>query len=70
MTVKETWQIEVQNSKEIDIMLDIRRNFSGDWSMKTDAKYEKVDANKVKFLQPLKPREKQQFTYEVTTNDR
>jgi len=65
-TVKETWQIEVQNSKDIDVVLDIRRNFSGDWSLKTDAKYEKMDANKVKFVRPLKPREKQQFTYEVT----
>ena len=28
-TIKETWQIETQNSKDIDIMLDIRRNFGG-----------------------------------------
>jgi len=66
-TVKETWEIEMQNSKDIDVVLDIRRNFSGDWSMTTDARYEKVDANKVKFLVPLKAREKQRFTYEVTT---
>ncbi len=67
-TVKETWQIEVQNSKEIDVVLDVRRNFNGDWSLKTDARHEKVDANKVKFLLPLKPHEKQQFAYEITTN--
>ena len=67
-TVKETWQVEVQNSKDIDVVLDVRRNFAGDWSLKTDAAYEKVDANKVKFVLPLKAREKQQFTYEVTTN--
>ena len=66
-TVKETWQVEVQNSKDIDVVLDIRRNFSGDWSLKTASTYEKVDANKVKFVLPLKPRGKQQFTYEVTT---
>ena len=47
-TIRETWQIETQNSKNIDIMLDIRRNLKGDWSLKTDAAYEKVDANKVK----------------------
>ena len=64
---KETWEIEVQNSKDIDITLDIRRNFSGDWSLVTEAGYEKVDANKVKFLRPLKPREKQMFSYELTT---
>jgi hypothetical protein len=67
-TIKETWQIEVQNSKDIDVMLDIRQNFSGDWSLKTEARFEKVDATKVKFLLPLKPREKQQFSYDETTN--
>ena len=67
-TVKETWQVEVQNSKDIDVVLDVRRNFAGDWAMKTDASYEKVDANKVKFVLPLKAREKRQFTYDVTTN--
>ena len=65
--IKETWQIEMQNSKDIDITLDIRRNFSGDWSLATDAKYEKVDASKVKFVIPLKPREQQKLVYEVTT---
>ncbi len=34
-TIRETWQIEVQNSKDIPVMADIRRNFSGDWSIKT-----------------------------------
>jgi hypothetical protein len=66
-TTKETWEIEVQNSKDIDIVLDVRRNFNGDWSLASEASYEKVDANKVKFLLPLKPRAKQTFTYEVTT---
>lgn len=67
-TIKETWQFELQNSKAIDIALDIRRNFSGDWSLKTAATYEKVDATKVKFLLPLKAKEKQTFSYEVTMN--
>jgi hypothetical protein len=66
-TTKETWEVEVQNSKDIDIVLDVRRNFAGDWSLTTDASYEKVDANKVKFLLPLKPRTKQTISYEVTT---
>jgi hypothetical protein len=66
-TVKETWDFEVQNSKDIEVVLDIRRNFGGDWSMVTAASYEKVDANKVKFVLPLKPREKQKFSYELTT---
>jgi hypothetical protein len=66
-TVKESWRVEAQNSKDIDITLDVRRNFSGDWSLTTDAKYEKVDASKVKFILPLKSREQQKLAYEVTT---
>jgi hypothetical protein len=67
-TVKETWQVEVQNSKDIDVTLDIRRNFGGDWTLVTDAKYEKVDAGKVKFVLPLAAREQRQFRYDVTSN--
>jgi hypothetical protein len=67
-TIKETWKVEVQNSKEIDVVLDIRRNFGGDWTLKSDVPHETVDGNKVKFVLPLKPRAKQQFTYEVTSN--
>src|SRR5207245_11235896 len=66
-TIKETWEIEVKNSKEIDVELDIRRNFNGDWSLNTDAKYEKLDATKIKFPLSLKPREKHRLTYELTT---
>lgn len=66
-TIKEKWQFELQNSKDIDVVLDIRRNFAGDWTLKTDAKYEDVDAHKVKFVLPMKTREKKMFTYELTT---
>ena len=65
-TTKETWQIELQNSRDVPVLVDIRRNFSGDWAVQTDRAYEKVDANKVKFMVPLKPREKVVFTYQLT----
>ena len=66
-TTKETWEFEVQNSKDIPVVLDIRRNFAGDWTLTTEAKYDKVDAQKVKFILPLAARGKQKFTYELTT---
>jgi hypothetical protein len=66
-TTKETWEIEVQNSKDIPVVVDIRRNFSGDWTLSTQAKYENVDKTKVKFVLPLAPRAKQKFTYELVT---
>jgi len=65
-TTKETWEVELQNSKDIGVVVDVRRNLRGDWSLTTQAAYEKVEATKVKFMLPLKPREKQKFSYEVT----
>ena len=66
-TIKETWQFELQNSKDIEVVLDIRRNFAGDWELKTETKFEKVDAGKVKFVLPLEAREKKTFSYVLTT---
>jgi hypothetical protein len=66
-TTRETWEIDVQNSKDIPAVLDIRRNFSGDWTLTTQAKYENVDKTKVKFVVPLAPRAKQKLTYELVT---
>ncbi len=66
-TTKETWEIEVQNSKDIPVVVDIRRNFPGDWTLTTTQKYENVDKAKVKFILPLAARGKQKFTYELVT---
>jgi hypothetical protein len=66
-TTKETWEIELQNSKSIDALIDIRRNFAGDWSVTTDQPYEALDAKKIKFLIPLKAGERKTFTYTLTT---
>ena len=66
-TVVEAWRIEAQDSKEIPVTLDIRRNFTGDWAVKTSAQFEKVDANKIKFMLELAPREKRTLNYEVVT---
>ena len=54
------------HADEVEV-LDMRRNFSGDWSVKTETGYEKIDAHKVKFVLALKPHEKQEFSYQVTT---
>jgi hypothetical protein len=66
-TVRETWQIETRNSKPIDVLIDIRRNFKGDWALESDAPYEKVDATKAKFVVPLKSGEKRILQYKLTT---
>jgi len=66
-TTKETWEIEVQNSKDIPVVVEIRRTFPGDWTLTTTQKYENVDKAKVKFILPLTARGKQKFSYEVVT---
>jgi hypothetical protein len=66
-TTKETWEIEVQNSKDIPVVLDIRRNFAGDWTLTTAAPHESVDATKVKFLLPLAAHAKQTVSYTLVT---
>ena len=65
--IKETWKLELQNSRDIAVTVDVRRNFIGDWTLTTPDTNEKVDANKVKFLVPLKAREKRELTYELLT---
>jgi hypothetical protein len=66
-TTAETWEIQMHNCRDIPVVADIRRNFTGQWTLQTDAPHEKVDATKVKFVRPLQPREKQSFTYTLTT---
>jgi hypothetical protein len=66
-TTKETWEVEVQNSKDIPVVVDIRRNFPGDWTLTTAQKYENVDKTKAKFVLPLASRAKQKFSYELVT---
>ena len=66
-TTTETWKVEVQNSKEIPIVVDLRRRFGGDWSLDTRASYTATDAQRVKFVLPLAPRQQHVIEYQLTT---
>jgi hypothetical protein len=65
-TEKQWWQVEVQNSKDIPVTVEVRRNFTGDWQLESRAKHEAVDAKKVKFVLPLRTREKTTVSYLLT----
>ena len=39
---KESWKLELQNSRDIAITVDVRRNFQGDWTLTTPEPYESV----------------------------
>ncbi len=66
-TVVSSWKIEIQNSREIPVTVDLRRRFGGDWTLKCEDAYESLDAGKIKFLLKLDPRQKKSVGYEVTT---
>lgn len=66
-TTREAWTIELQNSRDIDVAVDVRRNFKGDWKLETKTAHEQVDADTIKFALPLKPRERKTITYDLTT---
>jgi hypothetical protein len=66
-TTIETWKIEVQNSKDIPVTVDVRRRFEGDWSLTTPVTYEDLDAHRAKFLLALQSRQAQEFQYQLTT---
>jgi hypothetical protein len=63
-----TWKIEVTNTRELPIELEITRGFgTAYWTFQTDIPYEKHDATHARFKLTRKPRSKWTFGYTVTT---
>jgi len=63
-----TFKIEVKNTRDIDVKVEIQRNFPTQyWKLNTGQEFEKVDLDTIKFTLVLKPRSKQDFEYTLTT---
>jgi len=63
-----TYQIEVRNTRDIAVKIEIKRNFpSRFWQIRTDDQYENVDTNTIKFTLDLRPGTKQNLEYVLTT---
>jgi hypothetical protein len=66
-----TWKIEVTNTRELPIEIEITRGFGTSyWILQCDDKdisYEKHDATHARFKVNLEPRSKRAFGYTVTT---
>ena len=64
--------IEVRNTRDIDVKVEIKRNFHTTyWDLKKTGdfdKFEKVDADTIKFTLLLKPESKRKFQYTLTTH--
>jgi len=66
-----TFKIEVKNTRDIDVKVEIKRNFNTTyWDLTRSGdidNFEKVDADTVKFTLMLKPRSKREFGYVLRT---
>ncbi|MCK5269413.1 MAG: hypothetical protein KAJ46_01460, partial [Sedimentisphaerales bacterium] len=66
-----TFRIKVKNTRDVAVKIEIKRNFSSShWSLEKSGdfgRYEKVDADTVKFTLELKPRSVREFKYVLTT---
>ena len=66
-----TFKIEVRNTREIPIKVEIKRNFNTQyWNLTKSGdsgQYEKEDLDTVKFTLELEPRSKKEFGYVLTT---
>jgi len=63
-----TFKIEIRNTREIPIKVEIRRNFNTQyWKLDTSQDFEKIDLDTVKFTLQLKPRSTEEFNYVLTT---
>jgi len=66
-----TFKIEVRNTRDLDVKVEIKRNFDSQyWKLKPAGDYgefEKVDLDTVKFTLVLEPRSKQAFEYVLRT---
>ncbi len=66
-----TFKVEVRNTRDIDVKVEIKRNFSTQyWDIKNSGDFgafEKVDLSTVKFTLDLQPRSAKTFEYVVRT---
>jgi len=66
-----TFGIKVKNTRDVAVKIEIKRNFSSShWGLEKSGdfgRYEKVDADTVKFTLELEPRSVREFKYVLTT---
>jgi hypothetical protein len=63
-----TWKIEVTNTRELPIEIEITRGFgTAYWILQADIPYEKHDTTHARFKVNLGPRIKDEYEYTVTT---
>ena len=64
----EEWRLEIRNSKDKEVPLEITRHFSGDWEIKTDEKFERKDKDTLKFKTTIPTLGARALEYTITTH--
>jgi len=64
---EESYKTRVKNTKNIAIQFEIERRFNGDWELKTEFHYDKLDQRTARFVFQLAPGEEKEFSYELIT---
>jgi len=63
-----TFEIEVRNTRDISVKVELKRNFPNQfWQLRTNDKFEKIDAETIKFTLDMRPGAKQNLGYVLTT---
>ena len=63
-----TYQIEIRNTRDIPIKVEIKRNFPTQfWQVTGNDDYEEYDSDTIKFTIEMKPESKQTLTYTLRT---
>ena len=63
-----TYQIEVRNTRDIPIKVEIKRNFPNQfWQVTGNDNYEEYDSDTIKFTVEMQPESKQSITYTLRT---
>jgi hypothetical protein len=63
-----SYEIEVRNTRDIAVKLEIKRNFPTNfWQVTTGDKYEPYDADTIKYTLDMQPNSKQKLTYTLRT---
>jgi len=62
------WKIDITNTRDLPVEIEITRGFdTADWSLATDEKYEKYDAQHIRFNLTVAPKSKRTLKYTVKT---
>jgi hypothetical protein len=65
----EDWAVEIRNSQNEEIPLEISRYHRGDWEIASEEKFERVDKDHIKYKFSVPPLSTRTIRYQTTTHE-